>query len=93
MVDLKVLMVEKEDCDAGTVQQLRSALVADRNQVKILRDAADTLKKRLATVQPDAAKRLHLKLGISLFFLGHGYEAMQHLAQADGALAAFITAG
>ena len=38
MVDLKVLMVEKEDCDAGTVQQLRSALVADRNQVKILRD-------------------------------------------------------
>ena len=66
MVDLKVLMVEKEDCDAGTVQQLRSALVADRNQVKILRDAADTLKKRLTTVQPDAAKRLHLKLGISL---------------------------
>lgn len=89
MVDLKVLMVEKEDCDAGTVQQLRSALVADRNQVKILRDAADTLKKRLTTTQPDAAKKLHLKLGISLFFLGHGYEAMQHLAQADGALAAF----
>ena len=30
MIDLKVLMVEKEDCDAGTVQQLRNGLITDK---------------------------------------------------------------
>jgi len=75
MIDLKVLMVEKEDCDAGTVQQLRNALQTDKTQAKVLRDAADTLKKKLGNAQPDAAKKLCLKLGISLYFLGHGIEA------------------
>jgi DNA-directed RNA polymerase subunit alpha len=89
MIDLKVLMVEKEDCDAGTVQQLRNALQTDKTQAKVLRDAADTLKKKLGNAQPDAAKKLCLKLGISLYFLGHGNEASQYLAQAEGPLAAF----
>ncbi|MFM8932241.1 MAG: DNA-directed RNA polymerase subunit alpha C-terminal domain-containing protein [Gemmataceae bacterium] len=89
MIDLKVLMVEKEDCDAGTVQQLRNGLITDKAQYKVLRDAADTLKKRLATVSGPAAGKIHLKLGISLYFLGHPKEAVDHLGQADGALAAF----
>jgi len=89
MIDLKVLMVEKEDCDAGTVQQLRNGLITDKAQYKVLRDAADTLKKRLATVSGPAASKIHLKLGISLYFLGHPREAVDHLGQADGALAAF----
>ena len=90
MIDLKVLMVEKEDCDAGTVQQLRNGLITDKAQYKVLRDAADTLKKRLATAaEPAAASKIHLKLGISLYFLGHPKEAVEHLGQAEGALAAF----
>lgn len=89
MIDLKVLMVEKEDCDAGTVQQLRNGLITDKAQYKVLRDAADTLKKRLATTTGPAAAKIHLKLGISLYFLGHPKEAVDHLGQAEGALAAF----
>ena len=70
MIDLKVLMVEKEDCDAGTVQQLRNGLLSDKAQYKVLRDAADTLRKRLATAVAPTLGKIHLKLGISLYFLG-----------------------
>ncbi|MCY2937289.1 MAG: tetratricopeptide repeat protein [Planctomycetota bacterium] len=89
MIDLKVLMVEKEDCDAGTVQQLRNGLLSDKAQYKVLRDAADTLRKRLATAVAPTLGKIHLKLGISLYFLGHPKEAAEHLGNADGALAAF----
>ena len=41
MIDLKALLVEREDCDAGTVQQLRNALAQGGTQYRSLRDVAD----------------------------------------------------
>src|SRR5205807_4814425 len=38
---------------------------------------------------PAAQKKWHLKLGIAAFFLGHLGEAVQHLQQAEGAVAHF----
>jgi DNA-directed RNA polymerase subunit alpha len=89
MIDLKALLVEREDCDAGTVQQLRNALAQGGPQYRSLRDVADTLKKKLETASGAAAKRWHLKLGISLFFLGHMGDAVEQLRQAEGALAGY----
>jgi len=89
MVDLKVLLVEKEDCDAGTVQQIRNGLAEGRSQYGILRDAAETLKKRLDSSRPDQVKKLHLKIGLSQFFLGFPNQAIEHLRQAEGTLANF----
>src|SRR5216683_4977958 len=89
MIDLKALMVEREDCDAGTVQQLRNALAQGGNQYRTLRDITEVLEKKAETAVGAAAKRWHLKLGISLFFLGHLSEAIEHLKQAEGALANF----
>jgi DNA-directed RNA polymerase subunit alpha len=37
-------------------------------------------------------KRWHLKLGIALYFLGHTQAAIEHLKQAEGALASFYLA-
>src|SRR5579864_6525760 len=88
-IDLKALLVEREDCDAGTVQQLRNAVAQGGTQYRNLRDVADNLKKRLEGATGAAAKRWHLKLGIAQFFLGHLGEAVEHLKQADGALASF----
>lgn len=50
LIDLKALLVEREDCDAGTVQQLRNALAQGGTQYRTLRDVADVLQKKLETL-------------------------------------------
>src|SRR5438477_1364979 len=92
MIDLKALLVEREDCDAGTVQQLRNGLAQGGNQYRALRDVADALRKKIETGSGPAVKRLHLKLGIAQFFLGHLNDAIENLKQAEGALANFYLA-
>lgn len=56
MVDLKVLLVEKEDCDAGTVQQLRNGLSQDYDQYRVLRDASEVLKKSSSRPNPTSKR-------------------------------------
>ncbi|MEI7687190.1 MAG: DNA-directed RNA polymerase subunit alpha C-terminal domain-containing protein [Planctomycetota bacterium] len=89
LIDLKALLVEREDCDAGTVQRLRDGLAQGKTQYRSLRDVNDVLKKKLETLSGPAAKKLNLKIGIVNFFLGHLGEAIDNLKQAEGALAAF----
>ena len=88
-MDLKVLLVEKEDCDAGTVQQIRNGLAEDNSQYGVLRDATEVLKKKLEGARPEQLNKLHLKIGLSLFFLGHPSQAIEHLRQAESTLANF----
>jgi DNA-directed RNA polymerase subunit alpha len=92
MIDLKALLVEREDCDAGTVQQLRNGLAQGGTQYRTLRDVADILQKKLEGATGVAAKRWHLKLGIARFFLGHLGDAIEQLRHAEGALANFYLA-
>ncbi|HJZ89522.1 MAG TPA: DNA-directed RNA polymerase subunit alpha C-terminal domain-containing protein [Gemmataceae bacterium] len=83
VIDLKALLVEREDCDAGTIQKLREGLAQGANQFKSLREVNDTLRKRLESAPPTLAKKLHLKLGITNYFLGHMAQAAEHLKQVD----------
>src|SRR5439155_17788571 len=89
LIDLKAILVEREDCDAGTVQKIREALAQGKTQYRTLREVTEVLKKRAEAATGAPAKRWHLKLGIALFFLGHLSEAIEHLRQAEGALAFF----
>ncbi|MCS7045028.1 MAG: tetratricopeptide repeat protein [Gemmataceae bacterium] len=89
LIDLKALLVEREDCDAGTVQRVRDGLAQGKTQFRTLREVNDILKKRLETATGPNTKKLHLKLGITNYFLGHLSTAIENLRQADGALAAF----
>ena len=88
-IDLKVLLLEKEDCDAGTVQKLREGLAQGETQYRTLREVTQQIKKKVESTTGAVAKRWHLKLGIASFFLGHLGDAIEHLKQAEGALAAF----
>src|SRR5260370_8815490 len=88
-IDLKALLVEHEDCDAGTVQKLRNALAQGGTQYRNLRDVTDIMKKKLEAATGAQGKRWNLKLGIALFFLGYTAEAVEHLRQAEGSLANF----
>jgi DNA-directed RNA polymerase subunit alpha len=88
-IDLKALLVEKEDCDAGTVSKLREGLAQGGKQYRSLREVVDALEKKLETATGAAAKKWHLKMGIASYFLGHTPDAVEHLRQADTALAAF----
>jgi DNA-directed RNA polymerase subunit alpha len=89
LIDLKSLLVEREDCDAGTVQQLRNALAQGGTQYRTLRDVTEVLKKKLESATGVAAKRWHLKLGIASFFLGFTSQAIEHMRQSEGTLANF----
>ena len=75
LIDLKALLVEREDCDAGTVQKLREALAQGSNQYRALRDVTEALNKKLEGATGAAAKKWHLKLGVAQFFLGHTGDA------------------
>jgi DNA-directed RNA polymerase subunit alpha len=89
LIDLKALLVEREDCDAGTVSKLREALAQGGTQYRTLRDVTDVIKKKLESASGAAAKRWHLKLGIASFFLGFTAQAIEQLKQAEGSLASF----
>jgi len=89
LIDLKALLVEREDCDAGTVQQLRNGLAQGKTQYRTLREVTEILKKKADAATGAAAKRWHLKLGIANFFLGYLAVAVEHLKQSEGALANF----
>src|SRR5688572_3561037 len=89
LIDLKALMVEREDCDAGTVEKLRAGLAQGKTQYRTLRDVTETLKKKIEANAGAPAKRWHLKLGIAQYFLGHLSDAAENLKQGEGALANF----
>src|SRR5947208_3582295 len=81
LTDLKALMVEREDCDAGTVEKLKNGLAQGKTQYKTLRDSTDQLRKKVESSTGAQAKRWHLKLGIASYFLGHLGEAIENLKQ------------
>jgi DNA-directed RNA polymerase subunit alpha len=90
LIDLKALMVEREDCDAGTVEKLRSGLAQGKTQYRALRESAESLKKKVeANAGTGAGKRWHLKLGIAQYFLGHLSDAIENFKLSEGALANF----
>ena len=88
LIDLKALLIEREECNAGTVQRLRDGLAQGKTQYRTLREVAEALKKKTEAGGPQA-KNWHLKLGIASFFLGHLGDAVEHLKKAEGALASF----
>lgn len=90
LVDLKALLVEHEDCDAGTVQKLRSGLSQGGKQIRSLREVAEVLERKLEAASGVQAKKLHLKFGVTNYFLGHLGRSIDHLKQAEGALANFL---
>jgi DNA-directed RNA polymerase subunit alpha len=90
VIDLRALLVEREEFEGAMVNKLREGLAQGPNQVRALKDINDTLTKRLAVSAGPQQKKLHLKLGVVHFFLGHTTLAVDHLKQSDGPLAAFF---
>jgi DNA-directed RNA polymerase subunit alpha len=90
MIDLRALLVEREEFEGSMVSKLREGLAQGGQQIKALRDINETLNKRLAAAAGPQAKKLHLKLGVVQFFLGHLQPAIDHLKQSEGPLAAFF---
>src|SRR3954468_18791922 len=71
------------------VSRLREGLAQGGPQVRNLREIIDILGKRLAVAAGPQQKKIHLKLGIAHFFLGHMTSAVEHLEKSEGPLAAF----
>jgi DNA-directed RNA polymerase subunit alpha len=90
MIDLKALLIEREEFEGSMVSKLREGLSQGASQIRALREINDTLGKRLAAAAPPQQKKLHLKLGVVHFYLGHTQTAVDHLKQSEGPLAAFF---
>ena len=90
MIDLRALLVEREEFEGSMVSKLREGLAQGGQQVRSLREINDTLSKRLAAAAGPQQKKIHLKLGVVQFFLGHTSAAVEHLRQSEGPLAAFF---
>lgn len=90
LIDLRALLVEREEFEGSMVSKLREGLAQGGPQVRALREINDILNKRLAAASGPAAKKLHLKVGVTQFFLGHVNTAIDHLKQSEGPLAAFF---
>jgi DNA-directed RNA polymerase subunit alpha len=90
MIDLRALLVEREEFEGSMVSKLREGLAQGGQQIRSLREINDTLSKRLAAAAGPQQKKLHLKLGVVQFYLGHMAAAIEHLRQSEGPLAAFF---
>lgn len=89
-IDLKVLLVEREDCDAGTVRKVREALTQGGNQYGSLRDVFQILEDKVQQSTGATAKRWELRAGIAAYYLGRTAEAIEHLNHADTPLSHFL---
>lgn len=89
-IDLRALLVEREEFEGSMVSKLREGLAQGGQQVRTLREINDTLNKRLAAAAGPQQKKLHLKLGVVQFYLGRLDVAVEHLKQSEGPLAAFF---
>ncbi len=89
LVDLRALLVEREDFEGGMVGKLREGLAQGGPQIRNLKEIIDILQKRLAVAAAPQQKKMHLKLGIASYFLGHIRTAIEHLNKAEGPLTAF----
>ncbi|MCS7021177.1 MAG: tetratricopeptide repeat protein [Gemmataceae bacterium] len=87
MIDLRALLLEREDFEGGMVSRLRDGLAQGPNQLRALRDIAEALHKRLATAAAPQQKKLYLKLGIVHYYLGHMARAIEYLNKTEGPLA------
>src|SRR5436853_622869 len=65
MIDLRALLVEREDFEGGMVSKLREGLAQGGPQVRNLREILDVLNKRLAVAAGPQQKKIHLTLGIA----------------------------
>ncbi len=90
LIDLRALLVEREEFEGSMVSKLREGLAQGPAQIRSLRDINDVLQKRLAASAGPQQKKLHLKLGVVHFYLGHMNAAVDHLKQSEGPLASFF---
>jgi DNA-directed RNA polymerase subunit alpha len=90
LVDLRALLVEREEFEGSMVSKLREGLAQGNQQIRNLKEIHDMLSKRLPTVAPPQQKKLYLKLGVANYYLGFTQTAVEHLKQAEGPLAAFF---
>ena len=90
LIDLKALLIEREEFEGSMVSKLREGLAQGPNQIRALKDINDPLQKRLAGSAGPQQKKLHLKLGVVQFYLGRTQQAVDHLKQSEGPLAAFF---
>ena len=90
MIDLRALLIEREEFEGSMVSKLREGLSQGGTQIRTLKEINDTLAKRLQAATGATQKKLHLKLGVTHFFIGHLDKAIEHLTHAEGPLASFF---
>ena len=90
LIDLRALLVEREDFEGGMVSRLREGLAQGGPRSATSRKSPTSFRSGSRSPPDRSRRRLHLKLGIAYYFLGHIRTAVEHLSKAEGPLAAFF---
>ena len=90
LIDLRALLVERDEFEGSMVSKLREGLSQGGAQIRALKDIREALERKAASATGPLQKKIHLKLGVVQFFLGHMGKAVEQLKQSDGPLAAFF---
>ncbi len=90
LIDLRALLVERDEFEGSMVSKLREGLAQGPTQIRNLREINETLQKRLTVAAGPQQKKIHLKLGVVHFYLGNMTTAIEHLKQSEGPLASFF---
>ena len=88
LIDIRSLLLERDDMDAGVVQQLKTALAESPAQHRTLKEVAETLEEQVSLGDGRGPARA-LKLGIASYLLGRTERCAELLADAKGPLAQF----
>ncbi|MEZ6142893.1 MAG: DNA-directed RNA polymerase subunit alpha C-terminal domain-containing protein [Zavarzinella sp.] len=88
-IDLKAFILEREDCDAGTISRVKEGLSQGGSQFQVLNEINETLFKRYESAPATQSKKLALKLGITNYFLGYMKEAVRYFKEVDTPLGLF----
>lgn len=91
LINISALLLEKEEMNAGVVQQLRTGLSEAPTQFLVLRSAVEKLEGHLETGKGDPTK-IRLKLGVACHLVGRMDRAVEMLLGLRGGLAQFYLA-
>jgi DNA-directed RNA polymerase subunit alpha len=87
-INLSALLLERDEMDAGVVQQIRTALTEAPSQYKSLRESTDQLEQRLSAGR-GVEDVLKLKIGVCSYFLGRMERSTELLSSLKTPLAAY----
>jgi hypothetical protein len=83
LIDLKALLMERPDCDAGAVRRLRNALARGGTRYRPSKDVTELFEKKTDSRTSRTAKNMACGLVSPPSFVGRTAKAVEHFVRPE----------